>query len=217
MMCLKRISCLEIRFLISWRINLINDLKEKPFKGKGNFDKELVNERIRFKEVLVIGPNGESFGTVSSKEALQKSLELGLDLYCVSPNSNPPVCKILDYGKYKFDKEKKEREAKKNQKKTVLKEIRFTATTDKHDLETKARAAIEFLKKGYKVKVSVFIKGRMMQRMDIVKQTLTTFLDLVKDYSQMEKEPELLGKDYSVTLNPKKNINGGKNNAKNEK
>lgn len=144
-------------------------------------------------------------------------MDLGLDLYCVSPNSNPPVCRILDYGKYKFDKEKKEREAKKNQKKTIVKEIRFTATTDKHDLETKARAAIEFLKKTYKVKVSVFIKGRMMQRMDIVKQTLDTFLDLVKDYCIMEKEPELLGKDYSVTLNPKKTNNGGKSNAKDEK
>lgn len=198
-------------------VTIINDYRDRQFNKKGNFDKELVNERIKFKEVQLIGPEGENFGKVSSKEALQKSLDLGLDLYCVSPNSNPPVCRILDYGKYKFDKEKKEREAKKNQKKTIVKEIRFTATTDKHDLETKARAAIEFLKKAYKVKVSVFIKGRMMQRMDIVKQTLDTFLDLVKDYCQLEKEPELLGKDYSVTLNPKKNNNGGKTNAKDEK
>lgn len=198
-------------------VTIINDYRDRQFNKKANFDKELVNERIKFKEVQLIGPEGENFGKVSSKEALQKSLDLGLDLYCVSPNSNPPVCRILDYGKYKFDKEKKEREAKKNQKKTIVKEIRFTATTDKHDLETKARAAIEFLKKAYKVKVSVFIKGRMMQRMDIVKQTLDTFLDLVKDYCQLEKEPELLGKDYSVTLNPKKNNNGGKTNAKDEK
>lgn len=198
-------------------VTIINDYRDRQFNKKGNFDKELVNEKIKFKEVQLIGPEGENFGKVSSKEALQKSLDLGLDLYCVSPNSNPPVCRILDYGKYKFDKEKKEREAKKNQKKTIVKEIRFTATTDKHDLETKARAAIEFLKKAYKVKVSVFIKGRMMQRMDIVKQTLDTFLDLVKDYCQLEKEPELLGKDYSVTLNPKKNNNGGKTNAKDEK
>ena len=139
-------------------VTIINDYRDRQFNKKGNFDKELVNEKIKFKEVQLIGPEGENFGKVSSKEALQKSLDLGLDLYCVSPNSNPPVCRILDYGKYKFDKEKKEREAKKNQKKTIVKEIRFTATTDKHDLETKARAAIEFLKKAYKVKVSVFIK-----------------------------------------------------------
>ena len=202
----------------SWRKLIINDGNTRQFKAKGKAQ-ELVNERIRFKEVLLIGPDGESFGKVNIKNALQKSLELGLDLYCVSPNSNPPVCKILDYGKYKFDKEKKEREAKKNQKKTILKEIRFTATTDKHDLDTKARASIEFLKKGYKVKVSVFIKGRMMQRMDMVKQTFNTFLDLIKDYSTADKEPELLGKDYTVTLSPKKNIivNGGKQYAKDEK
>lgn len=131
-------------------------------------------------------------------------MEMQLDLYCVSPQAHPPVCKILNYGKFKFDKAKKEREAKKNQKKTVVKEIRFTATTDKHDLEAKAKASIKFLQDGMKVKVAVFIKGRMMQRMDIVKQTLTYFLDLVKDYSVIEKQPELLGKDYYVVLNPKK-------------
>ncbi len=129
---------------------------------------------------------------------------MGMDLFCVSPQRQPPVCKILDYGKYKFEKDKKEREAKKNQKKTVIKEIRFTATTDKHDLETKAKATISYLQKGWKVKVAVFIKGRMMQRMDIVKQTLSSFLDMVKDYAVAEKEPELLGKDYFVMLNPKK-------------
>ncbi len=126
-----------------------------------------------------------------------------LDLFCVSPNAVPPVCKIINFGKYKFEQDKKEKEMKKNQKKTVLKEIRFTATTDKHDLETKAKAAIGFLQEGMKVKVAVYIKGRMMQRMDIVETTLKTFLDLVKDYSVMEKQPELLGKDYFVMLSPK--------------
>lgn len=152
----------------------------------------------------MIGPEGESYGVVPLRVAQQKSMEMQLDLYCVSPQAHPPVCKILNYGKFKFDKAKKEREAKKNQKKTVVKEIRFTATTDKHDLETKAKAAIKFLQDGMKVKVAVFIKGRMMQRMDIVKQTLSYFLDLVKDYSIAEKQPELLGKDYFVVLSPKK-------------
>lgn len=136
--------------------------------------------------------------------ALQKSMDLQLDLFCVSPNAVPPVCKIINYGKYKFEQDKKEREMKKNQKKTVIKEIRFTATTDKHDLETKAKAANDFLSKGMKVKVSVFIKGRMMQRMDIVKTTLSSFLDLIKDFGTPEKEPELLGKDYFVMVSPKK-------------
>ena len=151
----------------------------------------------------MIGPNGESFGVGPIRVAQQKSIDAGMDLLCVSQNAQPPVCRIVDYGKYKFEKDKKAKEAKKNQKKTVVKEIRFTATTDKHDLETKAKATIKFLEEGSKVKVAVFIKGRMMQRMDIVKETLNTFLDMVKDYATAEKEPELLGKDYFVMLNPK--------------
>lgn len=168
--------------------------------------------------MLLIGPKGESFGVVPIKFAVSKSYEYQMDLLCVSPNANPPVCKIVDYGKYKFDKDKKAKDAKKNQKKTIVKEIRFTATTDKHDLETKAKAAIKFLEDGMKVKVAVFIKGRMMSRMDIVKETLDSFLDMVKDYSTHEKDPELLGKDYFVLLNPKNTSKKqeGKTNAKNE-
>ena len=115
--------------------------------------------------------------------------------------------------------EEKEKEAKKNQKKTVIKEIRFTATTDKHDLETKAKAANKFLDDGRKVKVAVFIKGRRMQRRDIVKETMTNFLDLVKDHCTMEKAPDLLGRDYFVRLNPKNAVTkkqGGQTNAKEE-
>lgn len=143
-------------------------------------------------------------------------MDMQLDLYCVSPQANPPVCKILNYGKFKFDKAKKEREAKKNQKKTVIKEIRFTATTDTHDLQTKAKAAIKFLSEGMKVKVAVFIKGRMMQRMDIVKQTLDSFLDMVKENSTIEKQPELAGKDYFVVLSPVKKTGGKTQHAENE-
>jgi translation initiation factor IF-3 len=164
----------------------------------------LVNERIHFKEVLLIGPNGESFGVVPMRVALQKSMDLNMDILCVSPQANPPVCRILDYGKFKFDKDKKEREAKKNQKRTVIKEIRFTATTDKHDLETKAKAGIKFLQDGMKVKVAVFIKGRMSQRMDIVTATLNYFLDQIKDYGIVEGSPEMLGRDYFVMVSPKK-------------
>ncbi len=182
---------------------IYNKYQGQQFRPKNNNDRDLVNERIHFKEVLLIGPEGESFGVVPMKTALNKSYEYQMDLLCVSPQAHPPVCKIVDYGKYKFDKDKKAKEAKKNQKKTVVKEIRFTATTDKHDLETKAKAAIKFLEDGMKVKVAVYIKGRMMQRMDIVKETLSTFLSLVGDYASTDKEPELLGKDYYVMLNPK--------------
>lgn len=198
---------------------IFNKYQGQQFRPRNNNDRELVNERIHFKEVLLIGPEGESFGVVPLKVALQKSYDYQMDLLCVSPQAHPPVCKIVDYGKYKFDKDKKAKEAKKNQKKTIVKEIRFTATTDTHDLETKAKAAIKFLEDGMKVKVAVYIKGRMMQRMDIVKETLNSFLGMVKDYATPDKEPELLGKDYFVLLNPKTNKKQqeAKNNAKDEK
>ncbi len=138
------------------------------------------------------------------KVAQQKSIEAGMDLLCVSPNAKPPVCRIIDYGKYKFEKDKKAKEAKKNQKKTVVKEVRFTATTDTHDLETKAKAAIRFLTEGNKVKASVFVKGRMRSRMDIVQDTLNKFLAMVADNAIHEKEPEMMGRDYYVVLSPKK-------------
>lgn len=197
---------------------IINKYQGQQFRPKNNNnDRDLVNERIKFKEVLLIGPEGESFGVVPIKVAMQKSYEYQMDVLCVSPQAHPPVCKIVDYGKYKFDKDKKAKDAKKNQKKTVVKEIRFTATTDKHDLETKAKAAIKFLDDGMKVKVAVFIKGRMRQRMDIVKETLTTFLSMVTDHAITEKEPELLGKDYFVMLSPKNTKKQeAKKNAKNE-
>jgi len=169
--------------------------------------------------VLLIGPEGENYGIVPIRVAQAKSYDAQMDLLCISPMAHPPVCKIVDYGKYKFDREKKAKEAKKNQKKTVIKEIRFTATTDKHDLETKAKAANKFLDDGRKVKVAVFIKGRRMQRRDIVKETMTNFLDLVKDHCTMEKAPDLLGRDYFVRLNPKNAVTkkqGGQTNAKEE-
>lgn len=152
--------------------------------------------------------------------ALKKAEEYQMDLVCVSPQANPPVCKILDYGKYKFDREKKAKDAKKNQKKIVVKEVRFTALTDKHDLQTKAKATIKFLQEGNKVKAAVYIKGRMMDKKDLVKEAMNTYLDMVKDYCVLEKEPEILGRDYYVVLSPKANIvkkQEVKEDAKNEK
>lgn len=185
-----------------------------------NQDRELVNERIHFKEVLLIGPKGESFGIVSGQLAQRKAEDYQMDLVCVSPTANPPVCKILDYGKYKFDKEKKAKDAKKNQKKIVIKEVRFTALTDKHDLETKAKATIKFLTDGNKVKAAVYIKGRMMDKKDLVKETMNVYLDMVKDYCVVEKEPEIQGRDYFIVISPKANIakkQEVKEDAKNEK
>ena len=201
-------SCFREPVFRSRRYSPIYNGYQQGFRPRSNYDRDLVNDRIHFKEVLLIGPDGESYGVVPLRVALQKSMDMQLDLYCVSPQAHPPVCKIINYGKFKFEKGKKEREAKKNQKKTVVKEVRFTATTDKHDLETKAKAAIKFLGEGMKVKIAVFIKGRMMQRMDIVKQTLNDFLEMVKDYATPDKQPELMGRDYSVMLSPIKKTGG---------
>ena len=198
-----------------WIINTsINDSKQKR-TNSGRETRELVNERITFKEVLLIDSDGTKVGVVPIQEAQQRSMDQNMDLYCVSPQANPPVCKILDYGKYKFEQAKREKEAKKNEKRTIIKEIRFTATTDKHDLQIKANAATKFLNAGMKVKVSVFVKGRMFQRMDIVEQTLKTFLDMIKDVSDVEKLPEMNGRDYSCMVNPKKIRRN--QDAKNEK
>ena len=166
-------------------------------------DQYRINERIRVREVRLVGDNVEQ-GVYPIFQALKIAEEQGLDLVEISPNAEPPVCRVIDYQKFLYQQKKRQKEQKAKSVKIVVKEIRFTATTDKHDLETKAKASIKFLQDGMKVKVAVFIKGRMMQRMDIVKQTLTYFLDLVKDYSVIEKQPELLGKDYYVVLNPKK-------------
>ena len=198
-----------------WIINTsINDSKQKR-TNSGRETRELVNERITFKEVLLIDSDGTKVGVVPIQEAQQRSMDQNMDLYWVSPQAKPPVCKILDYGKYKFEQAKREKEAKKNEKRTIIKEIRFTATTDKHDLQIKANAATKFLNAGMKVKVSVFVKGRMFQRMDIVEQTLKTFLDMIKDVSDVEKLPEMNGRDYSCMVNPKKIRRN--QDAKNEK
>ncbi len=211
-----RVSGGETRFLFTMEDILIPKGYQQGNNARSRNNNELVNERIHFKEVLLIGPEGESYGVVPLRVAQQKSMDMQLDLYCVSPQANPPVCKILNYGKFKFDKAKKEREAKKNQKKTVIKEMRFTATTDTHDLMTKAKTTIKFLDEGMKVKVAVFIKGRMMQRMDIVKQTLASFLDMVKEHSIIERQPELAGKDYFVVLSPAKKTGGKTQHAEDE-
>ena len=126
--------------------------------------KDLVNETIPFQQVLVIDQNGESLGVLPRKQALALAEKAGLDLYCVSPNARPAVCKIVNFGKLKFDRQKKEREAHKNQSSVVIKEMRFTPMTSTHDLETKANQCIKFLEKNMKIKVSVFMKGRMVTK-----------------------------------------------------
>ncbi len=164
------------------------------------FSGDLVNEKIHFKEVLVIGPDGESLGKMSRFNALNKAEEYELDLLCVAPNANPPVCKIINYGKYRFESQKKAKEAKKNQKIIEIKEIQLTPTIGEHDIQTKVKAAIRFLNDGNKIKVGVRFRGRQLSHVEVGEEVLNKFIDYVKEYSIIEKAPSLDGKWLTCVL-----------------
>lgn len=175
---------------------------DKPNK-KDRYNGDLVNEKIRFPEVLVIGPNGESLGKMSRFEAYKKADQYELDLLCVAPQANPPVCKIINYGKYRFDAQKKAKEAKKNQKIIELKEIQLTPQIGQHDIETKVKACLKFLEDGNKVKVGVRFKGRQMAHPEVGNDTLNKFLEYVNDYAIIEKKPVLDGRWLTCVLSSK--------------
>ncbi len=164
----------------------------------------LVNENIKFAEVQVIDENGEKLGKMSTRDARQMAEEKGVDLVLVSPNAEIPVCKILDYSKYKFEMAKKKKEAKKNQKIIELKEIRLSPNIDKHDLEVKAKNANKFLKAGNKVKVSMRFRGRELNFINQGKEIMVKFQELLEDF-QIDKEAKMEGKNLTMFLSPSKN------------
>lgn len=171
---------------------------EKSRRDK--YDGELVNERIRFNEVLLIGPDGEKLGVMSSQKALYEARDRDLDLICVSPNAKPPVCKIVNYGKYRFQKQKKAKEAKKNQKIIETKEIQLSPKIGEHDIQTKVKACNKFLQEGNKVKVGVKFKGRELTHPEIGEEVLKKFLSYVSENGIIEKQPVLDGKWLTCTL-----------------
>lgn len=163
----------------------------------------LINEEIRDKEVRLVGDDGEQLGIMSSQEALKKAQEADLDLVKIAPNAVPPVCKLMDYGKYRFDQAKKEREMKKKQKIIEIKEMRLSATIDTHDLEVKAKNVIKFLKDGDKVKVSIRFKGRQMNYTEQGEEIMNEFYGLVADKANVEKKAQLEGRNMYMILAPK--------------
>lgn len=171
---------------------------------KKPINEDLVNEAIRFKEVLVIGPNGEQLGVMFRREALAKAEELELDLFCVAPNAQPPVCKILDYGKHRFESQKKAREAKKNQHVTEVKPLRLSPVIDTHDFETKLKHARKWLSEGMKVKVDMRFRGRLITRLDVGKKVMNEFMGAVSDIANVEKYPTLEGNMMHCIIAPKK-------------
>ena len=164
-----------------------------------------INERIRDREIRVIDSDGNMLGVMSSKEAQRIADEKNLDLVKVSPNAKPPVCKILDYGKFRYEEMRRLKEAKKNQKAVVIKEIRMSVRVEEHDIQVKAKNAIKFLEQGNRVKLTIRFRGREMAYTEQGKGVLLEFAKRLDEYGTVEKNPKLEGRNMSIFLSPKKN------------
>ena len=166
--------------------------------------KELtINEDIEAKEVSVIDTDGSQLGIMETSKAIQIAYSKDLDLVCLSPNADPVVCKVMDYGKYRFDQAKREKESRKNQKVVEMKEIRLGLSTDTHDFETKGNHAIRFLKDGHKVKVSIRFRGREMGHPEIGQDNMERFAMYCSEVSVVEKPAKMEGRNMLMFLAPK--------------
>lgn len=167
--------------------------------------KELqINEEIRVKEVRVIGEEGEQLGVLAVNTALSMAYEKDLDLVLIAPTAEPPVCRIMDYGKYRFERDKKEKEARKKQTVVEVKEIQLSCRIDTHDFETKVKHAHRFIGDGNKVRVVVKFKGREMSHLDIGRDILTKFEEACSDVGTVDKKPALEGRFMSMVISPAK-------------
>lgn len=173
-----------------------------------NIAKDLpINDGIRARELRVIGDNGEQIGVKSLEDALTIAESFELDLVLVSPNAKPPVARIMDYGKYRYELQKKEKEQRKNQKTISIKEIRLSPSIEEHDYQTKLRQAIKFLEKGDKVKVSIRFRGRAITHKDLGRDVIEDFIDDASDVSQVETKPKMEGRSMFAILAPKSETN----------
>ncbi len=164
----------------------------------------MINEQIRDREVRVIGEDGEQLGIMSSREAMRLAEEAGVDLVKIAPTAKPPVCKLVDYGKFKYEQTRKEKEAKKKQKVIDVKEIRLSPNIDTNDLNTKVNAARKFLTKGDKVKVTLRFRGREMAHMQNSKHIRIDFGESLSDIAVVEKEPKVEGRSMTMFLAEKR-------------
>jgi translation initiation factor IF-3 len=164
----------------------------------------MINEQIRDKEVRLIGENGEQLGIMSAKDAYKMAQDAELDLVKIAPNAKPPVCKIIDYGKYRYELARKEKDAKKKQKVIEVKEVRLTPNIDTNDLNTKVGAARKFLEKGNKVKVTLRFRGREMAHMQQSRYILDNFAEELKDIASIDKPSKVEGRSLVMFLTAKK-------------
>ena len=160
---------------------------------------DLVNERVRF-----IDQNGDQLGVKSSREALDIAYDANLDLVCVAPNAKPPVCRIMDFGKYRFEQQKKAREMKKNSKVVTLKETQLSVTIDTHDKNVKLKRTLKWLEEGNKVKVAIRFRGRQLAHVDLGKKVIDDFVEECAEVGQIEKPAKLEGRTLTAILAPKK-------------
>lgn len=163
----------------------------------------MINEDIRDKEIRLIDADGSMLGIMSSKDAQKLAITKNLDLVKIAPQAAPPVCRIMDYGKYMFELAKKEKEARKNQKVISIKEVRISATIEEHDFDFKVKNAYKFLQDGDKVKVSVKFRGREMNYTSLGQEVLQKFAEAVQEVGVVEKKPKLEGRSMIMILNPK--------------
>lgn len=195
------VSCVTHALFIS--CFRLNDRKGRCFKIATK--EQLINEDIREKEIRVISADGEQLGIMSSAEALEKAYAADLDLVMISSTAKPPVCRIMDYGKYRFEQTKREKEAKKNQKTADVKEIKMSLNIDTNDFNIKVKNAIKFLQNGDKVKVTVrFRRMRELTHANLGEELMKKFMDAVSEYGGSDKPSKLEGRNYAVVLSPKK-------------
>ena len=164
----------------------------------------MINEQIRDREVRVVSESGEQLGIMSAREAMKLAQEAELDLVKIAPTAKPPVCKIIDYGKYRYEQARKEKEAKKKQKTIEVKEVRLSPNIDSNDLNTKIASARKFIEKGNKVKASIRFKGRQIAHPELAKEVLDRFYEKVSDVSDIETKPKIEGRTMYMMLAPKK-------------
>lgn len=165
----------------------------------------MINEEIKVPQVRLIDTDGSQLGIKPIQEAQDMAVAKNLDLVMIAPQATPPVCKVMDYGKYRFEQIKREKENKKNQKVVSIKEVRLSLSIDDHDLQTKVNHAIKFLKSGDKVKVSIRFKGREVQHSSLGVKLLDKFTQCVEEYGNVEKNAKLEGKFMSMFISPKQN------------
>ena len=178
------------KYIIIWRCTTISKL--------------MINERIRDREVRLVSESGEQLGIMSSREALKLAREADLDLVKIAPNAKPPVCKIIDYGKYRYELARKEKEAKKKQKTMEVKEVRLSPNIDTNDLNTKANQARKFISKGDKVKVTLRFRGREMAHVNYSKQILDSFYEKLEDIAVIDKNAKMEGRSMVMFLSQKR-------------